>query len=467
MISIQRRLGAGMALIMIGVFVALGIGMSLSFRTLMEGYMLSRLEHDTESLLGALLLQPDTVDLDLRAGRMNPVYQRPFSGHYYVISIDGRTWRSRSLWDQALDVPSVAVGESTRLRAHGPEDQLLLVHVAGFHKAGHDLSIAVAEDLGPIRAEVRKFQLRYGVFGALALALLLVSQRQILRLGLMPLRRARAEIAEMERGERQQLSEAVPEEILPVVHQVNALVTALRQRLTRSRNAMGNLAHALKTPLTLVGQIADRDDTFRDTAEAARARAQMREQIAALRQLLERELKRARLAGAAATGTRVDLRTELEALVAVLRQLYRERNLQLELDLPVSLPLAADREDMHELFGNLLDNACKWARSRVRVRHLRSADGMVIRVEDNGPGRDPEELADLDRRGVRIDEDAVPGHGLGLAIARDVVRHYGGRLRLGRSADLGGFMAEVELRGVRSEEQDPFRPQTPRNDTEK
>lgn len=452
MISIQRRLGASLALIMIGVFLILGIGMSLSFRTLMEGYMLSRLEHDTESLLGALLLQPGAADIDLRAGRVNPVYQRPFSGHYYVIAIDGRTWRSRSLWDQALELPAVAVGETVRLRAVGPEDQLLLVHVAGFRKAGHDLSIAVAEDLSPIRAEVRRFQLRYGLFGVLALALLLVSQRQILRLGLVPLRRTRTEIAEMERGERQQLSEAVPEEILPVVHQVNALVTTLRQRLTRSRNAMGNVAHALKTPLTLLGQIADRDDVFRDAAEAAQARAQMHDQITALRQLLERELKRARLAGAAATGTRLDLRTELEALAAVLRQLYRERDLQLELDLPASLPLAADREDMHELFGNLFDNACKWARSRVRVRHVRSGDGLIIRVEDNGPGRDAEELADLARRGVRIDEDAVPGHGLGLAIAQDVVQHYGGHLRLGRSADLGGFLAEVELPGVRREE---------------
>lgn len=448
MISIQRRLGASLALIMIGVFLILGIGMSLSFHTLMEGYMLSRLEHDAESLLGALLLQPGIADIDLRAGRMNPVYQRPFSGHYYVISIDGRTWRSRSLWDQTLALPAVAVGETARLRATGPEDQLLLVHVAGFRKAGHDLSIAVAEDLSPIRAEVRKFQLRYGLFGALALALLLVSQRQILKLGLVPLRRTRTEIAEMERGERERLSETVPEEILPVVRQVNGLVATLRQRLSRSRNAMGNLAHALKTPLTLLGQIADRDDVFRDAATAA----QMRDQVAVLRKLLDRELKRARLAGAAATGTRLDLRTELEALVAVLRQLYRERDLQLELDLPASLPLAADREDMHELFGNLLDNACKWARSRVRVRHVRSGDGLVIRVEDNGPGRNPEELADLDRRGVRIDEDAVPGHGLGLAIAQDIVQHYGGRLRLGRSADLGGFLAEVELGGVRSEE---------------
>lgn len=448
MISIQRRLGASLALIMIGVFLILGIGMSLSFRTLMEGYMLSRLEHDAESLLGALLLQPGVADIDLRAGRMNPVYQRPFSGHYYVISIDGRTWRSRSLWDQALALPAVAVGETARLHATGPEDQLLLVHVAGFRKAGHDLSIAVAEDLSPIRAEVRKFQLRYGLFGALALALLLVSQRQILKLGLVPLRRTRTEIAEMERGERERLSETVPEEILPVVRQVNGLVATLRQRLSRSRNAMGNLAHALKTPLTLLGQIADRDDVFRDAATAA----QMRDQVAVLRKLLDRELKRARLAGAAATGTRLDLRSELEALAAVLRQLYGERDLQLELDLPASLPLAADREDMHELFGNLLDNACKWARSRVRVRHVRSGHGLVIRVEDNGPGRNPEELADLDRRGVRIDEDAVPGHGLGLAIAQDIVQHYGGRLRLGRSTDLGGFLAEVELGGVRSEE---------------
>lgn len=439
--SIQTRLNSGLALSLIVVFVLLGIGVSVSFRMLAEGYMLSRLEHDAESLLAALVMRPPTREPELRADRLNPVYQRAFSGHYYRIDIDSQVLRSRSLWDQDLTVPDVDVGASTHLRQAGPEDQLLLMHVARYRKAGRDVRIAVAEDLSPIRAEVRRFQLRYALFGVVALVLLLLLQRAILRRGLAPLTTTTQELAELERGERTQLQESVPREIRPLVAQINRLLMTLHQRLQRSRNAMGNLAHALKTPLTLLGQIADREDHFRDPQVAAQARTLVEK----IRTLTERELKRARLAGAAAPGGRVHLAAEIEALSAVLRQIYRERALRIDVEIPTDLHLAADREDMHELFGNLLDNACKWARSRVRVRAEQHGNGIRVIIEDDGPGRDVEELERLNLRGVRIDEDATPGYGLGLSIVQDVLDHYGGQLTLGRSAELGGFRVEVVL----------------------
>ncbi len=441
MTSILQRLSIGLAFSLIGVFMILGFGMSLSFRLLTDSYIATRLEHDTESLLAAIILNPDSDIVELRSGRMNPVYHQPFSGHYYRIDVDGTSLRSRSLWDQTMDVPKVAVGEMTLLRLEGPERQLLLVRVAAYEKAGRQVHVAVAEDLSPIRTEVRRSQLRYVLFGVGALLFLLLLQRHILRHGLRPLGKTREEIAELERGERQQLSETVPEELNPVVYQINRLLSTLQQRLSRSRNAMGNLAHAIKTPLTLLSQIADRDDAFHDRTAAE----ETRQLVERIRALTERELKRARLAGAAGITQRLALRHELDALGAVLQQLYRERGLRLELEIPEALQLAADREDMHELFGNLLDNACKWARSRVRVRAETDADGVTVRVEDDGPGRDPDELARLNLRGVRVDEDTTPGHGLGLAIVQDIVAHYGGRLHLDRSSELGGFCAEVWL----------------------
>lgn len=439
--SIQTRLNSGLALSLIAVFVLLGIGVSVSFRLLAEGYMLSHLEHDAESLLAALVMRPHDSTPMLRADRLNPVYQRAFSGHYYRIDIDGQVLRSRSLWDQDLNVPVVTVGSKTQLRQAGPEDQLLLMHVASYRKAGRDVRIAVAEDLSPIRAEVRRFQLRYAIFSLVALVLLLLLQRAILRRGLAPLATTGQELSELERGERAQLSDSVPREVRPLVAQINRLLTTLQQRLQRSRNAMGNLAHALKTPLTLLGQIADREEHFRDAQVAAQARALVEK----IRTLTERELKRARLAGAAGGGERLDLGQELDALTGVLRQIYRDRELHIDVTHPAELRFAADREDMRELFGNLLDNACKWACSRVKVSAAATATGVRIIVEDDGPGRDPEELAKLNQRGVRIDEDSAPGYGLGLAIVQDVLDDYGGRLTLGRSTELGGFRAEVEL----------------------
>lgn len=442
--SIQARLNGGLALSLIAVFVLLGVGVSVSFRIIAENYSLTHLEHDTESLLAALVLRPHDHPVDMPADRLNPVYQRAFSGHYYRIEVDGAVLRSRSLWDQDLLVPAVPAGAVTALRIDGPEEQVLLVRVAGYQKAGRGVTIAVAEDLSAIRADVRRFQFRYGLFGLVALALLLLLQRHILRRGLTPLADIRAELLQLERGECQQLGEQVPSEVQPLVRQINRLLTTLQQRLQRSRNALGNLAHALKTPLTQLGQIADRDDQFHDTVTAAQARAL----VERIRNLTDRELKRARLAGAAGSGGRLDLGQELDALAGVLRQLYRERALQVDVTYPADLRVAADREDMHELFGNLLDNACKWARSRVQVSAAATADGVHVIIEDDGPGCNADELANLNQRGVRSDEGGAPGHGLGLAIVQDVLDDYRGRMILGRSAQLGGFRAEVEFGAV-------------------
>ncbi len=441
--SIQARLNSGLGISLLLVFVVLGMAMSYAFRTLAENYILTRLEHDAENLLVALVLRPRENPVGLRTERVNPIYQQAYSGHYYRVQVGDIVLRSRSLWDQDLRVPELPMGGVESTRMLGPEDQLLLVRIASYSKAGQQISIAVAEDLSPIRTEVRRFQIRYVLFGLVALALLLLLQRRFLRRGLAPLRATAEELDELERGRRQQLGEQVPQEVLPLVRQINQLLATLQQRLTRSRNAMGNLAHALKTPLTLLGQISDRDDNFRDTAKATQAR----ELVEKIRALTERELKRARLAGAIGSGERLRLGAELEVLAAVLRRLYRERDVQISIAIPDELSFAADREDMHELFGNLLDNACKWARSRVRVSAEQVEAGLRVRIEDDGPGRAPDELDKLNQRGLRIDEDEVPGHGLGLAIVQDVVSNYGGQLTLGRSAELGGFLAEVVLGG--------------------
>lgn len=446
-LSIRHRLSLSLAFSLSLVFVLLGIGVSVSFQWLTESYLHSRLEHDQESLLAALQSTPEG-GFQLRAERMNPIYSRPFSGHYYRIQAADQVLRSRSLWDQELAVPTVAVGQSIQFRQHGPEQQLLLVLVAGYRKAGHDFSIAVAEDLTPTQIQVRQFQISYALFGLSVLALLLLLQRWILNRGLRPLAESCAEIDQLERGERQQLNELVPIEMQPMVRQVNHLSTSLEQRLLRSRHALGNLAHALKTPLTLLAQLTDRDELFKDPQQALR----MRELVERIRLLTDRELKRARLAGAASRTSRIDLVHELQALAAVVQQLHPASQCRIELLLPDTASIQADREDMHELFGNLLDNACKWARSRVQLRmqrKSRAADDTAadwsIYIEDDGPGCDPTALARLNQRGVRLDEQAVPGHGLGLAIAQDIVDHYGWQLSLQTAPELGGFSAEVQI----------------------
>jgi signal transduction histidine kinase len=346
---------------------------------------------------------------------------------------------SRSLWDQDLAVPAMQAGTVRLLRLPGPQRQYLLVHARGYVKQGRALSIAVAEDLTAIADDIHAFQWRYAMASVIALAALLLLQYFAVRTGLRPLEQVRRELLRLERGDVQALHGAMPAEIAPLVAQINRLLGTLGQRLQRSRNALGNLAHALKTPLTLLAQLSDRPE-LRACPEL---RDGLRVQIDALRAIADRELKRARLAGGGAVGQRVALTPEVDGLVQTLRSIYRDKGLSIETRVPDDAVFHGDREDIVELLGNLLDNACKWAHQRVTLS-IRAAPLVALRVEDDGPGCDPELLEQLTRRGVRADE-STSGHGLGLAIAQDIVDQYGGRIRFGRSERLGGFLVDVEL----------------------
>jgi signal transduction histidine kinase len=249
----------------------------------------------------------------------------------------------------------------------------------------------------------------------------------------------REDVRRVESGEASGLREDVPDEVRPLVREVNRLLMLLEQRLQRSRNAAGNLAHALKTPLTLLLHQVD-GEALRDRPDA---RVALHQQAERIQDLMERELRRSRLAGAGAVGRQFHPRRDVPALLDALRRMHDRAGLRIEAaDLPdVAVPL--DDEDMIELLGNLLDNACKWAASTVRLGV--TVDGALrVRVEDDGPGLADADAGHLLERGTRLDETRA-GHGLGLAIVRDIVALYGGQLALQRSADLGGLSVEARL----------------------
>ena len=437
--SIQTRLNLGLGLYLVITFLVIGLAGSHGMRLLVEQWLITRLEHDAETLL--ISLRVDTQgQVALNPVFQDPIYHRPYSGHYYLVDGGEAQFRSRSLWDAEIEVPRLTPGQVETLRMTGPQQQLLLVRVAGYEKSGEIFSIAVAEDLSPLRDSVRRYQGFFLLFSALALISLLLLQRHMLRLGLRPLQDVGEQLRDLERGQRQALSEAVPEEIQPLVRQVNQLLRHLQQRVERSRNGLGNLAHALKTPLSVIRQLTERSSLD----QYPELRQQIRDQVEALHRRVEAELRRARLAGGAYRGEAVELGEELPALVEVLRMAHRDRNLDIEADIGQQMRYFGDREDLLEVVGNLLDNACKWAAHRVSL-HVHYGDGLEIRVEDDGPGRDAQEREQLLRRGVRIDEQGVPGHGLGLAIVQEIVDALGGELHLGRSEALGGFLVDVRL----------------------
>ncbi|KPU61587.1 histidine kinase-, DNA gyrase B-, and HSP90-like ATPase family protein [Pseudomonas fluorescens] len=432
--SIQRRLSLGLISVMVVVGLVLAQTSLWLFEMGLQRYLEAGLRNDSENLLMALVRGPQGLQLDER--RLSPAYQRPFSGHYFRIDFADGHWRSRSLWDQelpALDQPGLH--DNLQL---GPEGQQLLVLRTDYRRSGVPISISVAEDYTPIRESFRRVQQLGLGLGLTGLLLILLLQRITVRRALRPLEQAREQIAQLQRGQRSQLDDQVPVELEPLVAQINHLLAHTEDSLKRSRNALGNLGHALKTPLAVLLSLA--------SSEQLEAHPQLRktlkEQLQQVEQRLNRELNRARLSGDALPGVLFDCDAELPGLLATLNMIHGE-HLALSYRAPTGLQLPWDREDLLELLGNLLDNACKWADAEVRVSVAETADGFELSVEDDGPGIPEERRDQVFSRGTRLDEQ-THGHGLGLGIVRDIVDSWGGKLSLLQS-EWGGLKVVIEL----------------------
>jgi signal transduction histidine kinase len=436
--SLKARLSVGLAASLVLLLTLQWALVSLFMHRLTSEQLLARLDRDAESLLsgthvdanGALLIDPT---------RVSAVYQRPFSGHYYVVLSGGETILSRSLWDTGLSVPMLTAGRRTDFRAQGPEQRPILVQARGYRKHEREMTVAMAEDLTELNTAMLRFQLTYGAVSAAVLAILLLLQRGIVSFSLRPLEAVRENMARLERGDAAQIETRGPLEIAPLIAQPNRLLGSMSNRSRRSREALGNLAHALKTRLAVVGQAAQ----AAELAAHAHLRETLLESTSDMRRIIERELKRARLLGSALPGRRVDLHSEIDALVRTLQGIYVDKSLKIEWEVALDAQFNGDREDLLELLGNLLDNACKWSQGRVSLQTI-MRDGICFLIEDDGPGCTPDALQTLTRRGFRADE-SKPGSGLGLAIVRDIVESYNGTLLFVQSPGLGGMCVEVHL----------------------
>ena len=440
MTSLQARLSTGLILALALLTVlAVAVG-GYSLRQMAENFVAARLEHDLEAVLAALSFDASGQP-QLAADRIGANFRQPYSGHYYQIETAGGELCSRSLWDADLALPPLVADRVTRTFITGPQEQRLLLVGRAFRVQDQPVAIAVTEDFTPVNAGLRRLLLEFIVIAGVLFGALLWLQRLIVRRGLAPLEQVRRELPRLGRGEIPQLSLEAPAEVRPLVAELNRLLELLNQRQRRSRHALGNLAHALKTPLTALTQLAEQPPP---PGDATGWWQDLRRQLQHIRALTERELKRARIAGGGAPGQRVLLDREVADLIATLRRIHRDRELAIEARIPPGSGFAGDRDDLLELLGNLLDNACQWAESRVRLTVGANTDTLYLRIEDDGPGCPPDQLEALQQRGTRIDESRA-GYGLGLAIAGDIVAQYGGTLRLGRSEDLDGFLAEAVL----------------------
>ncbi|WP_137821841.1 ATP-binding protein [Pseudomonas sp. D(2018)] len=432
--SIQRRLSLGL----VGVLLVVGLVLAQTslwlFDLGLRRYLAEGLRSEAELLLSALVRGPNGIQLDEK--RLNPAHQQPYSGRYFIIDLGEETWRSRSLWDAELPMPQQK-GLAERLLP-GPVDQELLTWRGDYRRFGRPVRIAVAQDYTPILESFRRVQWTGFALGVAGLLLILALQRVTVRRALRPLEDVRQQIAQLQQGQRSELDSHAPEELEPLVAQVNHLLNHTEDTLRRSRNALGNLGHALKTPLAVLVSLADREELQDKPA----LRAILREQLAQIEQRLARELGRARLAGEALPGAHFDCTEELPGLFSTLAMIH-DRGLDLDWDAPEGLCLPWDREDLLELLGNLLDNACKWAETQVNLTIRSGEGGYSLMVDDDGPGIAEDKRKDVIGRGARLDEQ-VAGHGLGLGIVRDIVESWNGRLSL-QESPLGGLRVRIEL----------------------
>ncbi|MGE8498137.1 MAG: sensor histidine kinase [Pseudomonas sp.] len=432
--SIQRRLSLGLVSVLLIVGLLLAQASLWLFDSSLRRYLQAGLKDEAETLLVALVRGPQGIQLDEQ--RLSAAFQRPYSGLYFRIDFADRTWRSRSLWDRELQ-PSELVGLQPEL-GDGPQGQLLLTYRGDYRRFGENLSIYVAQDYTPVLQSFRRLQqIGLGV-GLGALVLILLLQRLTVRRALRPLELTRRQIAQLQQGQRAELDTQVPEELESLVAQINHLLAHTEDTLKRSRNALGNLGHALKTPLAVLVSLASREELKQLPA----VRATLMEQLEQIEQRLARELGRARLAGDALPGAHFYCAQELPGLFATLGMIHGG-HLDLDWQAEPGLRIPRDREDLLELLGNLLDNACKWADSQVRLSATRTSEHYVLCVDDDGPGIEVERRDEVLNRGTRLDEQ-VAGHGLGLGIVRDIVDAWEGRLLL-LDSELGGLCVRIEL----------------------
>jgi signal transduction histidine kinase len=436
--SLEHRLHAGLALSLIGLMILLGWAQISVMQQLTESVVTARAEHDSQSLLASIKFDASGRS-NIDHARLGAVYSQPYSGHYYqiVIAEQDKPLRSRSLWDTSLEFSLPALGKTHTLNTHGPDDQVLLIHVASYQKLDHLVTIAIAEDITPIYQQERFYTLVFIGLAITALLLILFVQRIIVQFSFRPLKQIQHEIQQLSEGQQGYLTEAVPRELRPLVIEINHLLLLMTQRLERSRNALGNLAHTLKGPLNLMVQMANNDKI----KQYSDIHADLQEHTARMQQIINHELKRARFAGAGVPGQQFIPSEELPNLIKVLQRIYYGKTLSFDCKIGQGTLGNTDRDDMLELLGNLLDNSCKWAKSSIRCTIV-TRPIIAITIEDDGPGCSSDQIELITQRGIRVDED-IQGHGLGLAIVKEIAQIYHFELHLDKSPTLGGLRVKL------------------------
>jgi signal transduction histidine kinase len=450
--SLATRLFLSATAWVVVILLITGVVLSSVYRQASERAFDRRLNLYLRTLVAEVATPDDPPDHQFQS-LGEPLFELPLSGWYWQIartdSGKNEARASRSLWDkklpkledQGVEVTTAGVRQGY---VDGPEGQnLRMVERPVDLGVDGKFLVTVAGDAAEIFEETRTFDYYVaGTFVALSIGLLLTTIFQV-RFGLAPLKRISEAIADIRSGRAERLEGEFPVEIAPLARETNALIDANRAIVERARTHVGNLAHAIKTPLSVIVNEAgaNRGDPFAQ---------KVLEQADVMRDQVAHHLERARIAARLTiVGTVTEVAPVMQALRRTMEKIHRDRDIAIDIAAGDQVKFRGERQDLEEMAGNLVDNACKWAESRVYIEvmvKMGEADpGPMLRilVDDDGRGLSAAERAQVSRRGQRLDE-SKPGSGLGLSIVVDLAALYGGSLTLG-TAPIGGLRAELLL----------------------
>lgn len=450
-LSLRVRLLVISAMTIVATLVVANSVLTQLFERHVTTQFQSTLRITLDQLTVALSMDGVPHRLVLREPAGDPRWTKPYSGVYWQINAPGAVMvsgvqRSRSLWDYTLSPPSDVLADGA-VHIHvmdGPNQQRVMAMertvTLGDGSERVSVRLIVAADTEDLYLAMDAFNhsvIQYLLVLAAVLGAVLLLQ---LTVGLAPLKALNRALQKLRNGDAECLEGTFPSEMQPLADNFNTILSEHRRHVERARTLVGNLAHAVRTPLAVMTNAAEDQaiqiKSLRETIQTHGALAETQ---------ISWHLRRARMAASAVPhGQSVEVCPVVHGIVAVMQRAYGDKGLVLTVAVPTKgVRFRGEAQDLQEILGNVIDNACKWARQRVVISSLQTPEGTVMLIDDDGPGVPPEQHSAILRRGVRMDE-VVPGSGLGLAIVSELVTLYGGSITFS-TAGLGGLSVRLKL----------------------
>jgi len=424
-LSINARTVIGAGLVLAVFLVLTGLALDRAFEDSALTSIQERLRGQLYLLIGETEVN-DAGKISLPEKSALVRLNQPDSGLYaWIYSNNKLIWQSRSVIStQAHFTANLPTGNEKFELLNAPKGFAMGYGIEWQTTQGSvPITFSLSEDTTLFITQINNYRKTlWGWLGGMAI-LLLITQLVVLRWGLRPLRTVADELRQIEQGQQQQLSSHYPAELRGLTGNLNTLLTHERAQQQRYRHALADLAHSLKTPLAVLQGAMDDPDT-------------VREQSGRIQRSVDYQLQRAATAGRSGLNSPILLRPIIETLTRALQKVYADKNIQFKLDIPNDLRVRADEGDLTEMFGNLLDNASKWCQQSIKCRAVVFSDHVDISISDDGPGIPEDKIEHILVRGMRADE-AVAGQGIGLAVVKEIIEAYEGKLLLRNQTDAG------------------------------